>query len=144
MVPRGEQPAHEGLGFYSEIVKQCTEFHEMTGNVGDVILMHPLMVHSASRNSLRIPRIITNPPVSLVHPFNFDRNHPAEYSLVELKTLQSLGKDRLRGWKPTGPPERVVPERVRVQRELKRLEDERLKELNEDRLRNLAAPVAAN
>jgi hypothetical protein len=135
MVPRGEQPKHEGLGFYSEIVGHCEEFHEMTGNVGDVILMHPLMVHSASRNSLRIPRIITNPPVSLVKPFDFDREDPKEYSLVELKTLQSLGKERLVGWRPTGPRESVIPERLRLQKELKRLEDERLK--------GLAAPVAA-
>jgi hypothetical protein len=44
----------------------------MTGNVGDVVLMHPLMVHSASRNSLRIPRIIANPPVALKETFEFD------------------------------------------------------------------------
>jgi len=38
-------------------------FVELTGDIGDVVLMHPLMLHSASRNNLRIPRIITNPPV---------------------------------------------------------------------------------
>lgn len=135
MVPRGEQPKHEGLGFYSEIVSQCNEFHEMTGKIGDVILMHPLMVHSASRNSLRIPRIITNPPVSLRDPFNFDREDPREYSLVELKTMQSLGKERLTGWKATGPRESVIPERVRLQNEMKELEIQRLKQL--------AMPVAA-
>jgi hypothetical protein len=135
MSPRGEQPKFEGLGFYSDIVSHCQEFHEMTGNIGDVILMHPLMVHSASRNSLRIPRIITNPPVSLVEPFNFDRENLREYSLVELKTLQSLGKERLVGWKAKGPRESVIPERLRVQQKLKLLEDERLK--------GLAAPVAA-
>jgi hypothetical protein len=130
MVPRGQQPKHEGLGFYSEIVSHCKEFYEMTGNVGDVILMHPLMVHSASRNSLRIPRIITNPPVSLAEPFEFDRENPKEYNLVELKTLQSLGKERLTGWRPTGPRESVIPERLKVQRELKELEIKRLKHLS--------------
>lgn len=133
MVPRGESPKHEGLGFYTELVQSCSEFHEMTGNVGDVILMHPLMVHSASRNGLRLPRIITNPPVSLKEPFNFDRDDPSEYSLVELKTLKELGKDRLRGWKITGTRDSVIPERLKVQRqmkeeELKRLEDARMRQ----------------
>ncbi|KAL1962423.1 hypothetical protein VTN77DRAFT_9694 [Rasamsonia byssochlamydoides] len=127
MVPRGQQPQHEGLGFYSEIVQKCHEFYEMTGQVGDVILLHPLMVHSASINSLRIPRIITNPPVSLKEPFNFDRDDPSEYSLVERKTLQALGVDRLRGWKITGERAAVVPERLKIQAEMKKQELERLK-----------------
>ena len=131
MVPRGEQPAHPGLGFYSDLVRQCNSFHEMTGDVGDVILLHPLMLHSASRNSLRLPRIITNPPVSLKEPFNFDREDPAEYSLVELKTLKELGKDRLPGWKITGAREGVVPERLKVQNRMKEEELKRLAEARE-------------
>lgn len=127
MVPRGEEPKHKNLEFYSEIVQNCNDFHELTGKVGDVILMHPLMVHSASRNSLRIPRVITNPPVCLKEPFNFDRPNENDYSLVELKTLQALGKTHLPGWKITAPREEVVPERVRIQNEMKRLELERMK-----------------
>lgn len=128
MVPRGEQSKHEKLGWYCDIVKQCSEFHEMTGKIGDVILMHPLMAHSASRNSLRIPRIITNPPVSLNEPFNFDRKNLEEYSLVELKTLQALGKERLQSWKATGPRETIVPERMRNVNKMKELEIERMKQ----------------
>lgn len=128
MVPRGEHSKHDKLGWYCDIVKQCSDFHEMTGKIGDVILMHPLMAHSASRNSLRIPRIITNPPVSLNEPFNFDRENPEEYSLVELKTLQALGKERLQGWKATGPRETIVPERMRNVKEMKKLEMERVKQ----------------
>ena len=131
MVPRGEQPAHEGLGFYTSLVQHCSDFHEMTGNVGDVILLHPLMVHSASRNSLRLPRMITNPPVSLKEPFNFDRDDPSEYSLVELKTLQELGKERLRGWKITGTRDAVIPERLKVQNKMKEDELRRLAEARE-------------
>lgn len=98
----------------------------MTGNVGDVILLHPLMVHSASVNSLRIPRIITNPPVSLTEPFNFDRNDPSQYSIVEKKTLNDLGKDRLNGWKIKGGREFVKPDRLKTQEELKEQELSRL------------------
>lgn len=98
----------------------------MTGNVGDVILLHPLMVHSASVNSLRIPRIITNPPVSMKQPFNFDREDPSQYSIVERKTLHDLGKDRLQGWKIQGGREFVTPDRLKGQEEMKEQELERL------------------
>lgn len=126
MVPRGEQPKHQGPGFYSSVAKNCKEFHEMTGQVGDVILLHPLMMHSASINSLRIPRIITNPPISLKEPFQFDRDDPSKYSIVECKTLKELGVDRLRGWKIVGDREVVVPERLRIQEEMKKRELERM------------------
>lgn len=107
-------------------MKSCGVFHEMTGEIGDVILLHPLMCHSASRNSLRIPRIITNPPVSLKEPFNFDRDDPSQYSLVEKKTLKELGKDRLPGWKIQAERAPVVPERLKVQAEMKKKELERM------------------
>ena len=35
--------------------------------------------HSASKNHLRIPRFITNPPVTLQDPLNLNRENPAEY-----------------------------------------------------------------
>lgn len=131
MVPRGDRTSPDELDFYDTIVQQCNEFHEMTGNVGDVILLHPLMVHSASVNSLRIPRIITNPPVSLKAPFDFDRDDPSQYSIVERKTLHDLGKDRLKGWKIRGGREFVVPDRVKAQEEMKRQELKRLKTVPE-------------
>jgi len=74
------------------------------------------MLHSASRNLLRTLRIITNPPVSLKSPFNYNRANPEDYSLVEQKTLRDLGKPAgLGNWKIAGPRERIVPkERVEV------------------------------
>jgi hypothetical protein len=115
MLPRGQQPDWNPTetSFYSDIVKQCSEFHQMTGKVGDVILLHPLMVHSVSVNSLRHPRVITNPPAQLKQPFNFDRNDPSKYSLVEKKTLSLLGKERLAGWKIKGQREFVTPGRLK-------------------------------
>ena len=53
------------------------------------------MLHSAAKNFLRIPRVITNPPVGMREPFNFNRENPDDYSLVEKKTLAALGVDRL-------------------------------------------------
>lgn len=126
MVPRGGKLKCKD-DFYTSIVKKCAEFHEMTGSVGDVILLHPLMVHSVSVNSLRNPRIITNPPVQLKEPFHFNRKDRSQLSIVERKTLQNLGKDRLQWWKIKGSREFVVPDRLKTQDQLKEQELERLK-----------------
>jgi hypothetical protein len=105
-------------------------FVEATGVVGDVYLLHPLMLHSASNNQLRQVRVITNPPVSVKEPFVFDRED-GSYSAVERKTLAALGKERLNGWKITAARQGIVPERVRLQEEMKRKEEERLQKLQE-------------
>ena len=68
------------------------------------------------------PRVITNPPVALKEPFNFDRQDGSEYSLVEQKTLRALGKpEGLRGWKATGERKMIVPERVKRQAKMKKI-----------------------
>lgn len=120
-------------GFWSHLreVKNFHKFVELTGEVGDVVLLHPLMLHSASKNHLRIPRVIINPPVGLREPFNFCRSD-GNYSLVEQKTLRALGVDKL-DFKPSTERRGIVPERVRVQQNM--LEEER---------KRLAATVPAN
>lgn len=127
-----EADRYEHLTFFNQIVQDCSpeSFHEMTGKVGDVILLHPLMLHSASKNGLRNIRIITNPPVSLLEPFNFDRGtNEEEYNLVELKTIKDLGgMDKLRGWKITGERKEVIPPRVQMQAKMMEEENRRLKE----------------
>jgi hypothetical protein len=73
------------------------------------------MLHSASRNLLQAVRVITNPPVALKEPFNFNRSDPKEYSLVEQKTLRDLGRaGGLPEWKITAPRELLSPQRVKV------------------------------
>lgn len=123
---------HEGLGYWRSLAWDKTKipesaFQEATGKVGDVYLLHPLMLHSASRNLLRIPRVITNPPVSLKEPFCLDREDGSEYSLVERKTLKDLGMEGgLKGWKITSERRPWISERIRKVEEMKRLELERL------------------
>ncbi len=97
----------------------------MSGEIGDVVLMHPLMLHTASKNHLRVPRVITNPPVALREPFNFNRGNPDDYSLVERKTLRALGLDRFE-FKPTTERKRLVPKRVGVQNDMLLQEKRRL------------------
>lgn len=73
---------------------------QLTGKKGDVILIHPLMVsaivlnnmfmpismdvqpHSASKNHKRIPRFITNPPITLKEPFKLHRECKEDYVRV--------------------------------------------------------------
>lgn len=130
MSPRGHPDftREKDLAWFNALAKESTEFVEAHGQCGDVYLLHPLMLHSASSNALRNVRIITNPPVSLNEPFEFNREDGA-YSLVEQATLRAVGKDRLEGWKIAAPREGVVPERVRIQERMKREELRRLQEL---------------
>ncbi|KAH9933686.1 hypothetical protein B0H21DRAFT_759882 [Amylocystis lapponica] len=117
-------------GYWSHLteVRRCSRFSEMHGEIGDVVLMHPLMLHSASKNHLREVRVITNPPVSLKEPFCFDRENPDDYSLVELKALKALGVDRL-PFKPTTERRRITPKRLLLQNKMLEEEKKRLTEL---------------
>lgn len=84
-------------------------------------------------NAENFPGIITNPPVSLAAPFNFNRTNPAEYSLVELKTMQDLGgPEKLKDWRVTGEREQFAPERLGRQEKLREEEQERLRKLGLD------------
>ncbi|KAH9861925.1 hypothetical protein IAQ61_010126 [Plenodomus lingam] len=136
MTPRAQNPAFEpedGLKWFNDLAATMPDeaFVEVTGRVGDVYLLHPLMLHSASNNQLRNVRVITNPPVSVREPFLFDRAD-GKYSLVEKKTLRELGKESLEGWKITAERKVIVPERIRIQERMKREEEERLMRLKEE------------
>lgn len=140
MTPRAQNPTFEpeqGLHFFCDVARSVPRdaFVETSGKVGDVYLLHPLMLHSASNNKLRELRVITNPPVSLREPFRFDRADAGAYSVVERKTRAALAEAVLdaAGWRITGAREKVVPERLRRQarmreQELRRLEDLKAKD----------------
>jgi len=113
-------------------IDRCEDFVELTGKRGDVIIFHPFMPHSASKNYLRIPRIITNPPVTLLEPFNLSRPDPSSYSLVESKILQELDLSTSNGlpteWKIDGNRKRFVPrtragKNVLIEEELVRMKE---------------------
>ncbi|GAB7365852.1 hypothetical protein MBLNU230_g7183t1 [Neophaeotheca triangularis] len=135
MTPRSENPNWEpenNLDWFCNLAKSMPSdvFVEATGKVGDIYLLHPLMLHSASNNKLRQLRIITNPPVSLKEPFDFDRQDESQYSIVEKKTIAALGgKKKTRGWKVTGQRDSIVPERLKKQNVMMEEEKRRLQEL---------------
>jgi hypothetical protein len=116
--PEGVRPG----GFdFKGMAAECSEFIEATGEVGDVYLLHPYILHASSRNALRLPRLITNPAVSLKEPMNFNRPD-GDYSLVEQAILRGLGVERL-DFAPTVPRERIIPQREIIQKKM--LEDEK-------------------
>ncbi len=100
---------------YADLVSRCSDFVEITGRAGDVVLVHPFVLHATSQNVRRRPRLITNPPLALREPMRFDRPEQ-ELSLVERAILRGLGVSRL-DFSPTAAREQVVPERVRLQAE---------------------------
>ncbi len=89
-----ELAAHpEGVDFVSnrgrEITMQCERFHEVVGEVGDVLLMHPLMMHSSSPNRSGRIRWMGNPMVYLNEPL--DPFRPVEeMSPVELAIHRAI------------------------------------------------------
>jgi hypothetical protein len=101
---------------FGEQIKHCQQFGEVTGRVGDVLLIHPYMLHAGSRNPSGRARVITNPPVSFVEPMQF---HQADgnYTLVEQAVLHALDVDEL-DYRITGERERIVPERELRQRRM--------------------------
>ena len=123
MADKTEGTLPNSFGF-KDLIAQCHQFIEATGKTGDVYLMHPYILHASSENALRLPRLITNPPIHLKEPMNFDRPD-GDYSMVERTVLNALGVERF-PFTPTVPRERIIPERVRRQQEVIAKEKARL------------------
>lgn len=79
---------------FKSLIQQCGEFEELNGKAGDFVIIHPFMLHASSQNLIQQPRFMSNPPVVLKDPMDFNRDDPAEFSLLEKATLNYLGKDR--------------------------------------------------
>jgi len=99
-----EHPEGVDPGTFGQFISQCTEFEEVTGEIGDFIILHPFMLHASSHNHSGKPRFMTNPPVVLKEPMNLNRDNPDDFSLIERATLHYLGLDRL-DFQPTAPRE---------------------------------------
>ena len=120
--PQGVTPQQAKFG---QLIQQCQKFEEVTGRAGDVFLLHPYTLHSASQNPSGRPRIITNPAVSFQHPMDFNRSDPGDYSLVERSVLHALKVNHL-NFKITRVRELITPERVHRQRKMMETQRNRL------------------
>jgi len=96
---------------FADLIAPCREFVEATGEAGDVYLLHPYILHAKSQNVLRLPRIITNPPLTLAEPMRFDRTDPSEFSLVERAVLNALDVSSVE-FTPAAARQRLVPPRI--------------------------------
>ncbi len=63
---------------------------EIIGNNGDLILMHPWIVHTSSLNTGEQLRIAANKHISLYAPLNFKRKKKSDLSPVELTVVNSI------------------------------------------------------
>lgn len=110
---------------WKELPEKCRDFREITADTGDVYLLHPYMLHASSQNVLGIPRFMTNPPITLAAPMEFNRADADSFSPIELAVLNGLGVERL-DFQLEGERRENVPERVKRQREMLKQEQARL------------------
>ncbi len=94
--PEGLHPdSVQGGGYLIPgLVEQCETFEELTGAAGDMVILHPFMLHRACVNPSPRPRFIANAALVLAEPMNFDREAGDPYSLVELAVLWALKANR--------------------------------------------------
>lgn len=67
---------------------------EVTGQVGDVVMMHPFTVHVTSPNTSDRARIAAVKLVRLNDPMNLMRRDTADYSPVELAIVNALDENQ--------------------------------------------------
>jgi len=90
--PVGRMPTNDEM---RAMLERCSGFAEITGQAGDAFLLHPFMLHTGSVNTRPgHPRIMENAAVSFREPMCFDREDPADYSVVERSILHHLGVER--------------------------------------------------
>ena len=95
--PEGVEPTEFGA-----LIDRCEDFTELTGETGDLVILHPFMLHTSSGNRSSYARFMTNSPIALREPMNLDRGDADEFSLLERTTLRALGLERL-DFRPTTP-----------------------------------------
>ena len=109
----------QGAGYLIPyLIDQCSDFVELTGEPGDLAILHPFMLHRRSINPTDRPRFIANLAIVLKDPMNFSREPDDHYSLVELAVLRALSKSGL-GYEPANPREAFVPFPFRNEEEKK-------------------------
>ena len=87
----------EGLSHnhkWSRLIDHCKDFREVIADAGDVIILHPYMLHAASQNPSGRIRFMSNKVVSLKEPVVLNRPDGA-YTVLEASILHTLGVESL-------------------------------------------------
>lgn len=87
MRPAGVDFVHERG---AAITRRCSRFSEVVGEAGDLVLMHPLMIHTASPNRSGRIRWMSNPMVYVNAPLDPLRRELERLSPVELAIRRAL------------------------------------------------------
>ena len=98
------------------LVEQCRNFQELTGEAGDMAVLHPFMLHRPCVNPSPRPRFIANAALVLREPMHFHRQQGDAHSLVELAVLRALGTNGL-NYEIEGRREAVKPAPFRDEEE---------------------------
>jgi hypothetical protein len=71
------------------IIAECRDFVELTGKAGDVVLLHPLLLHAPSPNRSGLPSFWTSRNVELARPLSLERSNAEDLSLLERAVLRA-------------------------------------------------------
>ena len=126
--PRGLHPDSVQGYINPHMIRECKEFAELTGEAGDMAIIHPYMVHRVAANPSGRARFAQFPSIQLSAPMKFARDDH-KYSQTELVVLKELGMDRfefateedyLRYPRAdvTPPPSRTEEEKLAIGKEL--------------------------
>jgi hypothetical protein len=78
--------------FQEALREPLGNFHEITGNAGDVVFAHPFLFHTRGYKHGGPPRIISNTEAGLREPMNLRRSNFADYSPLERSIVQALAE----------------------------------------------------
>jgi len=86
---------------WNRFAKDCSDFRELTASAGDIVILHPFMLHTRSNNPSGRIRYMNNKCISLWAPFNFNRPDN-NYNVIEEKCRSVIG-DKIAKFKITSP-----------------------------------------
>jgi ectoine hydroxylase-related dioxygenase (phytanoyl-CoA dioxygenase family) len=81
------------LGASNLLSPEDSQIAHLTGEAGDVALMHPSLIHGFGRNNGSHIRFACNPLFQLKEPLELERPD-GRYSTVELATRRAIRRDR--------------------------------------------------
>ena len=79
---------------FGKLVQNCEDFREMTAGTGDVIILHPYVLHARSQNPSGRIRFMNNKVISLQEPMCFNRPD-GDYNALEASILRALDIESL-------------------------------------------------
>jgi hypothetical protein len=94
LAKHSEGMSHTDL-FKEVMTEPLGNFHEITGQMGDVCLGHPFLFHSRGYKHDGPPRIISNTEAGLREPMNLRRPDFADYSPLERSIVQAIAEEPL-------------------------------------------------